>query len=361
MQNEIYFEFLRFCINPGAKISSDFDRINWNMMFDFMKRQALLGIAFYGITRLPKELAPPKEILLKWYAVAESIRKKNKTLNERCCMVANRFRKDGFRNCILKGQGIALLYPEPFLRMPGDIDIWLAGGREKILDYVNKVCPGQVVRYHHVDFPVFKDVEIEVHFTPSYAHNPWMNRKIQRYLNSMLDLQCSNSVILPGTEGKVWIPTVGFNLVYLMSHLYRHLFSEGFGLRQLLDYYYVLRSDVDSDVRKGVVATLERFGMKKFSGGIMYIMKTVFHLEDKFLLVPENVEEGQFLLNEVMIGGNFGQFDDRLGIKSEESIGRRYFRMTLRNMRFLFRYPSESLCEPLFRTRFFFYKKFRRF
>lgn len=58
-----------------------------------------------------------------------------------------------------------------------------------------------------------------------------------------------------------------------------------------------------------------------------------------------------------MRGGNFGQYDDRLGDKTGEGKVHRYFRMSLRNMRFVRHYPSEALCEPLFRTWFWTWKK----
>ena len=60
--------------------------------------------------------------------------------------VCRNFEQEGFRCCILKGQGNALLYPDPYMRTPGDIDIYLEGGRKRIMEYVNRVCPNQVMR-----------------------------------------------------------------------------------------------------------------------------------------------------------------------------------------------------------------------
>ena len=74
--------------------------------------------------------------------------------------------------------------------------------------------------------------------------------------------------------------------------------------------------------------------------------------QDTMLTKRQNLEE-------VMKGGNFGQYDDRLGSKAGETISHRYFRMSRRNLRFVNRYPSEALCEPLFRTNFFLWKKWK--
>lgn len=99
--------------------------------------------------------------------------------------VCKNFENEGFANCILKGQGNALLYPAPYMRTPGDIDIYLAGGRKRVMKYVNKVCPNQVMRYHHVDFPVMKTA-IEVHFTPSYMFFPVHNRRMQKWFKEVM-------------------------------------------------------------------------------------------------------------------------------------------------------------------------------
>ena len=56
-------------------------------------------------------------------------------------------------------------------------------------------------------------------------------------------------------------------------------------------------------------------------------------------------------------GGGQGQYDDRMGSKVGESKIHRYFRMNLRNLRFVKHYPTEALSEPLFRTWFALWKK----
>lgn len=268
-----------------------------------------------------------------------------------------KFQQEGFRCCILKGQGNALLYPDPYMRTPGDIDIYVDGGRKRVMDYVNKVCPNQVMRYHHVDFPVMKTA-IEVHFMPSYMFYPKHNRRMQRWFGEVMDLQCSNMVTLPDDYGEITVPTENFNVIYILSHLYRHVFTEGIGLRQLLDYYYVLNVwEHDDKALMYIQNMIGYFGMKKFAGGIMYVMHEVFGLPTSKLVGPIDEKEGTFLLDEIMRGGNFGQYDTSLGSKENEGKIHRYLRMNLRNLRFVKHYPTEALSEPLFRTWFAVWKK----
>ena len=373
-QQKIFFDFLRFCIGSAKEIPGSLKEADWKELYAIAKKQALLGVLFYGIQRLPKELAPEQKLLMRWMVMAEQIRKQNIRLFLDSVKICQNFEKEGFANCILKGQGNALLYPDPYMRTPGDIDIYLAGGRKRVMQYINKVCPNQVMRYHHVDFPVMKTA-IEVHFTPSYMFFPIHNSRIQKWFKEVMGEQCNHRVSLPDGYGEIHVPQVSFNVIYILSHLHRHIFTEGIGLRQLLDYYFVLlkwhtdltnltdsnkslpqmtliNTDLDALRHK-----LKYLGLWKFAQAVMFVMKEVFGLSEDRMIVPMDEREGRFLLDEIMRGGNFGQYDTRLGSKENEGKLHRYLRMSLRNLRFVKHYPTEALSEPLFRTWFALWKK----
>lgn len=373
-QQKIFFDFLRFCIGSAKEIPGSLKEVDWKELYAIAKKQALLSVLFHGIQRLPKELAPEQKLLMQWMVMAEIIRKQNIRLFQDSVKVCKNFENKGFANCILKGQGNALLYPDPYMRTPGDIDIYLSGGRRKIIKYVDQVCPNQVMRYHHVDFPVTKTA-IEVHFTPSYMFCPIHNRRMQKWFEEVMGEQCNHRVSLPDGYGEIHVPHVSFNVIYILSHLYRHIFTEGIGLRQLLDYYFVLlkwhtdltnltdsnnslpqMTQINTDL-DALRHELKYLGLWKFAGAVMYVLHEVFGLSEDRMIAPMNEKEGKFLLDEIMRGGNFGQYDDRMGDKVDESKIHRYFRMNLRNLRFVKHYPTEALSEPLFRTWFAVWKK----
>ena len=373
-QQKIFFDFLRFCIGSAKEIPGSLKEVDWKELYAIAKKQALLSVLFHGIQRLPKELAPEQKLLMQWMVMAEMIRKQNIKLFQDSVKVCQNFENEGFANCILKGQGNALLYPDLYMRTPGDIDIYLSGGRKKIMKYVDRVCPNQVMRYHHMDFPVIKTA-IEVHFTPSYMFYPIHNRRMQKWFEEVMGEQCNHRVSLPDGYGEIHVPQVSFNVIYILSHLYRHIFTEGIGLRQLLDYYFVLvkwHTDLTNltDSNKSLPQMtqintdldtlrheLKYLGLWKFAQAVMFVMKEVFGLSEDRMIAPMDEREGRFLLDEIMRGGNFGQYDDRMGSKIGESKMHRYFRMNLRNLRFVKHYPTEALSEPLFRTWFAVWKK----
>ena len=78
-------------------------------------------------------------------------------------------------------------------------------------------------------------------------------------------------------------------------HIYRHFLYEGVGLRQLLDYYFVLKA-AQGRYFEETVSTLKEFGMIRFARGVMWIMKNIFLLEPEYLLCAPDEKEGRYIL-----------------------------------------------------------------
>ena len=239
-QLQIFFDFLRFCIGSAKEIPGSLKEVDWKELYAIAKKQCLVGVLFDGIKKLPAEyVGMKKELLLQWMAESQMLEKANVRLNDAAIQVSEWFRKKGFRTCILKGQGNALMYPNPYSRTPGDIDIWVEGGDKRVISFVRSISPHEKACYHHIEFPSYKGVEVEVHYRPSFLLCFWHNRKLQKYYERVKEEQFSHRVMLGG-QGEIAIPTVEFNLIFQLTHIYAHLMNEGIGLRQLLDYYYVL-------------------------------------------------------------------------------------------------------------------------
>ena len=239
-QHQIFFDFLRFSIGPKSEIPSSLKETDWKELYAIAQKQCLVGVLFDGIKKLPAEyVGMEKELLLQWMAESQMLEKANVRLNDAAIQVSEWFRKKGFRTCILKGQGNALMYPNPYSRTPGDIDIWVEGGDKRVISFVSSISPHEKACYHHIEFPSYKGVEVEVHYRPSFLLCFWHNRKLQKYYERVKKEQFSHRMML-GEQGEIAIPTVEFNLIFQLTHIYSHLMNEGIGLRQLLDYYYVL-------------------------------------------------------------------------------------------------------------------------
>lgn len=132
-------------------------------------------------------------------------------------------------------------------------------------------------------------------------------------------------------------------------HIYHHVLFEGLGLRQVMDYYFSLTasSELSQISREFIVNSICSFGMGKFANGIMWIMKKVFALEDESLICKADESVGRLLLDEIMQGGNFGQYDEKIkGLHGGTAIGRSLCGLK-RNMKFFMLGPWEVLSSPL--------------
>ena len=239
-QLQIFFDFLRFCIGSDSEIPSSLKDADWKELYAIAKKQCLVGVLFDGIKKLPAEhVGMEKELLLHWMAESQMLEKANVRLNDAAIQVSEWFRKKGFRTCILKGLGNALMYPNPYSRTPGDIDIWVEGGDKRVISFVRSISPHEKACYHHIEFPSYKGVEVEVHYRPSFLLCFRHNRKLQKYYGMVKEEQFSHRVML-GEQGEIAIPTAEFNLIFQLTHIFSHLMNEGIGLRQLVDYYFVI-------------------------------------------------------------------------------------------------------------------------
>ena len=221
--------------------------INWQQLYSFASKQAILGLCFNGIERLGREYSDElkqnpieRDLLMTWMGKAQQIRRQNMKVNTVASKLFSMLRENGLRCCILKGQGNALMHPNPYSRTPGDIDVWVNASREDITDYAKTHFEiGDDIRFHHLETS-FDGVPVELHFFPGIMNNPIYNARLQKWFKRNADLQCSNVVSLPDGIGEIAIPTTAFNIIYQLTHLYHHFFDEGIGMRQIIDYFLVV-------------------------------------------------------------------------------------------------------------------------
>ena len=241
------FAFLKYCLGNKVDINNVVVDINWQQLYTFASKQSLLGFCFDFIERLGKEYSEElkknpieRDLLMTWMGAAQQIRRQNTKVNAVAGKLFSMLREDGLRCCILKGQGNALMYPNPYSRTPGDIDVWVNASREDITEYAKKHFEiGDDIRYHHLETSL-DGVPVELHFFPGIMNNPVYNARLQKWFKRNADLQCSNVVSLPDGIGEIAMPTTAFNVIYQLTHLHHHFFDEGIGMRQIIDYFLVI-------------------------------------------------------------------------------------------------------------------------
>lgn len=375
INTSIIFDFLKCCLGAKGDMSKVVAGMDWRLLYEFASKQAMLGVCFDGIERLGKEYPEVlrqnpigRDVLMAWMAKAQQIRRLNMNVNGVAAKLYSMLKEDGLRCCILKGQGNALMYGNPYLRNPGDVDVWVNASREVIMEYGRRNFDLEDdIRYQHLE-TTMDGVPVELHFMPCVMNNPIYNARLQKWFRRNADLQCSNVVELPDGAGEIAVPTTAFNVVYQLCHLYHHFFDEGIGMRQMVDYYYVLVKSEEGRVKnctategKANVTSLQRelkhLGLWKFAGAVMYVLHVVLGLPEERMIRPMDVKRGELLLSEILNGGNFGKHFTKYGHFTQQGMAKKYFLKIWRNMHFVRYYPAEALSEPIFRTWHFFWRK----
>lgn len=342
--NEALTFLLRLAVGTASVDDApQIDAACWKQIYKECCRQAIVGVVGGAVGMLPKDNHPPTALWMQWVANVAAIEQRNRQITDEIQRLSARLAEVGLTMQVLKGQSVARYYREPSLRQPGDIDAWITGGYDSLSELYGKLNSlGEGIldkpTYHHAEWHT-RLVPVEVHYRPSFFFNPLYNLRFQQWAQQQ-DVG------------------IAFDRVYLLVHAFRHVVSEGIGLRQMMDYACLLdRYPIGGNERTETLQVLEQLGLTQFAASVMYVMQRVFGVADEHLLMPPDIKRGRHILKEIMLAGNFGQYDARIDIRQLSSEGGSFYLHTRRRLRFLTSYPSELLFDIPFRLWHFFWRK----
>lgn len=358
--DELFFSLIQVSIGRCNVLARVPTSAEWDVLFELAGNHSLTGICFLGIVKILGEKGIKgkedtsccylsKEQYYQWAAALLTNQIDNEKVNKQCSQVEDLFRDNGFECCVLKGQGVGSFYGDELsmARRSGDIDIWVNESRHSVMRFVNSFSPNKEFDLKHTHLKLFKDTPVEVHWWPSVSSNPFVNFRLRHFYRSQVKAQCCNSVVLYTGE-TVAATTPFFNSIYLLIHIYSHYLYEGIGLRQFMDYYYTVVQPEIQGRKNEIVSLYKSFGLYSFARSTMLIMKRVFNLEDRLLLVPMDISNGEKLLREVIQGGNYGLFLEENDVGRENWLHRMCRRMR-RKIRLIRYNPLGVLFSPFYK------------
>lgn len=354
--NELFFELIQVAIGKRESLTKTPTPQQWHVIYDMAKKQSLVGICFAALQRLGADvddgfsrIGMSEMLYLTWMGMTAKIQQRNALVNHQCVALQSKLFADGLDAVILKGQGVALQYPEHLrgLRQAGDIDVWIDASREQILAYVNSISPTEDTGDLHISLSLFPDTEVEVHFTPSIASGRKTDRRLQEWFERQKGV-CFKTLSGSPVRGdsNIHTPSVEFNLVYLLHHIFRHYIYEGIGLRQILDYYFVLLHS-NKDERIEAMEVIKELHMAHFSAAMMWLLHDVLCLSAEYCLCTPDEKRGRRLLEVVMEGGNFGHGTEKYKVTGWDKPWSRLSRYVRRNWYMLQDYPDEIIANMI--------------
>lgn len=349
----LFFEFIRISVGEQKAFSRIPSGKEWEQLYLMAERQTVLGVCFKAVKEMADSV--PRPVYMRWLAMAAKIQQWNEEMNRKCAEVYEVIRKKGFECAVLKGQGMAELYNVNLdlnlYRQSGDIDVWLwkegaslKENRKEVIRFARTIQPDATGAEHHVGVE-WMGTDVELHYEPAYFCNPFANRRFRKWFMEYdkRKFQFSdNGFCVPDTE---------FNRVFLLAHAFRHYLSEGLGLRQVMDYYFLLRN-LDLDVNNNIDLNLDlnlnsdrmikELRMERFEKAMKWVIGYVFEGNDR----EDGRKYGKMLLRHIMDGGNFGQHKAATVASRHTHFGR-FINQLTHDIRLMRYYPSEAVWAPI--------------
>lgn len=348
--NKAFFDLLKLGMGLTDSIClPEMDDVKWIKIFETAKKQTVLGIMADAIQRLPDDVVRPSyDVMIRLVSYCVQLEKTNRKMNREVLKWIDFFENNGYSTILLKGQGIAAqLYPTPLRRNPGDIDLWVIGNEADIRGFVKNRLNSSEILYHNSVVHTENDIELEVHTKPSFFYNPFRNIKVQRLFKKWA--KEAVKVDLPENVGSVSVPSDNMNRIFLLLHIYRHVFCEGIGLRQMADYALLLNKGCTDEDKIRCKIWLKSLGIERFAASVMYLMKVVFGLDDKVLITEADEKGGVMLLKECIEGGNFGIYNKKINRNIKHDSLKGFILKNKRNFRLIGLYTNEVVWAPYFK------------
>ena len=360
----LFYQLLRVALGRQVCLPHTPNEQEWKALYELAKKQSLIGVCFAGVQKLQTQRQePPEMTYLTWMGMAAKIQQRNEVVSRQCVELQGQLAADGVRSCVLKGQGVGALYRVhendnnqnssdlSMLRQSGDIDVWVDTDEEGALRWVKKYQRVLDFDYKHVHLDVIEGTSVEVHYRPSTSRVPWYMKRVDHFTR---EKACWTNAVALG-DGMVNVPSLEFNLVFILQHIFGHLFAEEMTLKQYLDYYFVLKqAHVEGADVQEAYRWMQRMGMGSFARATMWLLREVFGMPEEWMICEADADEGRFLLDRVMAKEQKAKKGEHGSVRWHLSV---FWAQQRKNLHLLTHYPLEVLFSPLWLIIHFFWKR----
>lgn len=320
---------------------------DWKAVGEFFSRQSLDGLLPDAIAMLPVSQQPPVTVKMPLIARQLQVERMNHVMNAELLAFTTELNSRDIPYLLLKGQGVASLYPNPKHRVCGDIDLYVPGTHLKEVSrgFAAFGAVREMESRHHINYRA-NGVEWELHHSIYYFQKEKRNRIFMRYVDEVMKASAHYAVI-EGRRVRVMPPTM--NVLLLLAHIVDHFYCEGVGLRQLCDYALMLhhkREEIDRDKLHHMLDELSLTRAYRVFG---YICMHYLGMPAEALMIEPSVRDIRLahrVMADCLSGGNFGHAESN----RRQTLWQKVVFYT-RFLRRLWRYrrlcPSEALWWPL--------------
>ncbi|MDR0510218.1 MAG: nucleotidyltransferase family protein [Rikenellaceae bacterium] len=223
----------------------------WREVYRFTVRHFVTAVVFDAAERLPAEVRPPRDLLLQWAVHADKVIRDNERIAHATQSLVGLPGVQGIGITVLKGAGLASLYPRPELRESCDVDIYT--GRADDFNRAVRALGIEVhddALEHKHDCFEYCDVYFENH--RSFV-NSVPGRAMRRHVDNLLVGLLEGRGVRRAAPADV--PNPDFNALHIVVHTAEHFSHGAAHMRHLCDWALLLASgEVDLTLLRANIA-----------------------------------------------------------------------------------------------------------
>lgn len=342
----------------GISVSwlNGFDSKDWEEVFSLAEEQSVQGLVLQGIECYKKQkpkcvTSLTQEQLLQLIGELQMIEQQNLAMNEFIAKLIEQLREKDVYAILVKGQGIAQCYEKPLWRSPGDIDLLLSE------DNYNKAKEYLVPKAEAVEteYTLFKHYGLTIKGWVVELHGslrPRLTKRINRGVDNVQYDVFYKGNVRSWVNGSttVFLPSPDNDIIFIFTHILKHFYQGGIGLRQICDWCRLLwtyRSKLDLRLLESRIQ-----GM-----GLMSEWRAFAALAVDYLGMPVEAmplysndkkwsQKARKITNFIIEVGNFGHNRDQ-GLSQGQSFLESKIRSlrfrTIDSIRHVFLFPMNSL------------------
>lgn len=338
MALDLFFELIRVALGSQDGLSRQLQAYEWDELFDLARKQSLVGICFVALQRLSAtteegyiRIGMRKGTYLTWMAKASCICVQNQLQSEQLLRVSQFLENKGHRTIFMKGLVCGSRYPDPLFRQCGDIDFVVK--REEFKDVMKELeevaqVDHDLIHEHH-GMARIDDVTLEPHFKIHNFQNPLNDRMMAGFQRKLLERKERRFMALGAEERVAEVFPMEFEGMHMVSHMVNHVYEEGLGLRQVMDFAFWIKKIKDSGEQLFRSATsvqvrrevrefnfelyhyyLERMHMTRAARIFTCICERLFSIDHSIMNYVYSEKEltfADYMLKDIMAVGNFAK------------------------------------------------------
>jgi hypothetical protein len=272
----------------------------WARIGDLARKQGVLGIMLDGVDkleatryRLTRDLTAAQK--LEWIGEVMQIEQRNSQQIVVMNDLTGKWKQQGCRVMVMKGQANGFFYPKSDHRNPGDIDCYLMkendNQNENAYQIGNKVAREAGAKvdeswYKHSVIN-YKGETFENHQYFVHTRDGKRGKQLEKELEEALKVDAS--LFKPLTSIAV-MPPVQWTAMFLTYHACAHFVSEGLRLKQILDWAMFLKKHQDDVNWDAFFSFCDRNHLRVFAEAMNTIARKFLgiKIERKNLVINES-------------------------------------------------------------------------